>query len=262
MEIPRPKVLVINCTDRKFTEIQSLYQSVADALGVSECRLQIGSYSCGNYVLAMMQQTEILPGNVEYDLVIPEFSESQLEQFRKRERIPLVQCARQIVVNDFGALHYFYDRKDIRLGRMMFPDYRDHRYPEYENTRHQAGNATLLAALSDLGYSIAAVENDLITKHSSLETTQNTVVYYHVPYRQISSAHICEYASIGKRIERKFIPDDSCSFQCFDIKIRQKRRINGTQYFKVGKNVFDRLDAGWLSPEQAAYVIYTPEWFL
>lgn len=256
-----PKDLVINCTDRRFNEILPLYHETARELGAPKYRLQIGSYSCGNYFLSLLQQLEYLWEDLEYDLVIPVLSESQMNRFGEWEKSSVIQCAKQIIVNDFGMMARFYGKKEIRLGRMLFPDYRDHRYPEYEDSPAQTGTDALLAALAELGYTISAAENDAITKQTVLDALNGVAIYYHFPYRQISSAHICEFASIGKAVEQKFIPDDSCAFQCFDVRIRQKEAVNGTRYFKIGRNVFDELDVDWITPERAAYIIYTPRWF-
>lgn len=248
---------VINCTDRRFTDIAGIYKSTTANLHTTY-HMQIGSYTCGNYFLGLLHwlKQNLLPVDpAEYDIVIPVFSESQLEQFRSHMMDTVVQEARYIVVNDWGMLRCFSGRQRVRLGRLLFRDYRDHRYPAYEeNHAYQAKAGTLLAALQNMEYEIAAAENDLITLNYQTDL-ESVDIYYHFPYRQISSAHICEFAAIGKPVEKKFIPDDDCSFQCFDVKIHHE-----SGYLKIGRNIFDVLGKDWLPTVPKLRLIYTPGW--
>lgn len=249
--------IVINCTDRRFTDIAGICKSTTANLHTAY-QIQIGSYTCGNYFLGLLHwlNQNLLPVDLTgYDLVIPVFSESQLEKFRSHMTDMVIQKARYIVVNDWGILRSFSGRQKVRLGRQLFRDYRDHRYPAYEESRtYQAKVGTLIAALRNMKYEIAAVENDLIT--INYQTDLDPIdIYYHFPYRQISSAHICEFAAIGKPVEKKFIPDDDCNFQCFDVKIHHE-----SGYLKIGRNIFDVLGEDWLSTLRKPRLIYTPGW--
>lgn len=245
--------LVLNCADRRFDKIVSIYRTACQNV---ICRLQIGSYTCGRYFFGLIQWLAENPFPEEiagYDIVLPVFSESQLDWLHTADSV--LESARHIVVNDYGMLRYFSGDKRVRLGRLLFRDYRDHRYPEYEtNSEYHGKTAALLAALREIGYEVFSVENDLITADYTVEL-DGIPVYYHFPYRQISSTHICEFAAVGKPIEKKFIPDDICAFQCFDVKIRHE-----AGYIKVGRSIFDQLPGEWLDTVPRRRMIYTPRW--
>lgn len=247
--------VVVNCAGRRFSGITQLFQDTAEHLPVP-CRLQIGSYTCGNYFIALLSWLErgCLAERLDaYDLVVPVLSEARLDEFRPYMESPAVREAQNIVVNDFGMLRLFSGKQRVRLGRLLFRDYRDHRYPAHEETCCPKSGA-LTAALRELGYGITAVENDILSVDCKSEPDA-VEVYYHFPYRQVSCAHICEFASIGKAVEDKFMPDDACRFQCFDIRIR-----HGDGYLKVGRNIFDIVPEHRLFALKQSRIIYTPEW--
>ena len=255
MEHTGCEVIVINCADRRFSDIVCLFQNTADHLPVP-CRLQIGSYTCGNYFLGLLERLarDPLPESLGgYDLVIPIFAEGQLDKFRSYTESPAVRGAKNIVVNDFGMLRQFSSKQRVRLGRLLFRDYRDHRYPAHEENLGLKSEA-LTAALQELEYGISAIENDILSADYKARS-EALEVYYHFPYRQVSCAHICEFASIGKTVENKFVPDDSCGFQCFDVRIR-----HGDEYLKIGRNIFDIVPKNWLFNIKRPRIIYTPGW--
>lgn len=254
---------VINCTDRRFEEIGLIYRQVAVDLKHDSCRYQIGSYTCGNYFFGLLRWLRDHPDSRPekgYDLVIPIFSETQLEKFERYEKAPIFQFAKYIVVNDYGMLRRLAGKYRVRLGRMLFQDYRDHRYPEYESEpNYQFKSDVVLDMLQKMGYRDLAMENDLITEYYS-DVLAGTCVYYHIPYRQISSAHICEFAALGKPAEKKFVPNDSCEFQCFKVRIRQTIESQHVEYWKIGRSVFDIIPKGWQDSLVGSRLIYTPRW--
>lgn len=185
MERTNCEDLIINCAGRRFDSIEGLFRDMAGRVPVP-CRPQIGSYTCGNYFLALLQRMAGKPvpyWEEGYDLVIPILSEGQLETFLPHLEDPAVRNARAVVVNDFGMLRLFHDRPGIRLGRLMFRDYRDHRYPAHEEDRCSK-SGTLVDSLQELGYAFTAVESELFSEN--VEESVNAPVYYHVPYRQVS----------------------------------------------------------------------------
>lgn len=257
------KSYIINCTDRDPSTISTTFAKSAAAHPAVKARLQIGSYSCGNYFFYILENqylTAYVMERGEYDLVIPVFSEKQREQFEGVSEHLLLKQARHIVINDFGMLQRFKSDDRVRLGRLLFQENRDHRYTEYDSEYHGQTKADVLVdALRGMGFHISAVENDMIAKGYMLNL-KDIDVYYHFPYRLISTSHICEFAAIGKDIEKKFIPDDECSFQCFHTRVCVEERANHTAYLKVGRSVFDYLSDDWLCPEHLDHVIYTPRW--
>lgn len=248
--------VIVNCTGRRFDSIEGLFLEAARCLSVP-CRLQIGSYTCGNYFLGLLKRLGqgSLPGHLgEYDVVFPILSERQLDEFLPQQEAPIIQNARAVVVNDLGMLRLFRDRQGVRLGRLLFRDHRDHRYPAREEDIRPKSDA-LISALLRLGYKITAFENELLSEDDESGAGLEIPSYVHFPYRQVSCGHICEFASIGKPVEEKFVSDAPCSFQCFHVRLR-----HGEDYLKVGRNIFDTVPECWLSAERRRRIIYTPRW--
>ncbi|MCI5726667.1 MAG: hypothetical protein MR274_03875 [Clostridium sp.] len=246
-------ISIINLCDRPINELSSLIEN-----NKQQNRIQIGSYTCGNYfkyLIKCFYNKKIELQN--YDIVIPTFSEHDIDFLNEDCLDTYINNASNIVVNDFGTLDRYYGIKELRLGRLFFKDYRDFRYSEYDNSNYVGKAKGLIDALLSSGYEIKAIENDIITKNYYTDIDDDIEVYLHYPYRQVSACHICEFASISKKIEDKFIPDCECSLQCSDVKIASE-----SGYIKVGKSVFNLLDSSYLSEYiNNNKIIITPRWF-
>ncbi len=246
---------IVNLCDRNFKEISKHIQ------GKDAPFIQMGSYSCANYFIHAIKfiagsDLEVFALN-RFDLVIPTLPEHYLNILESEEFDRCCDRCRQIVVNDFGMLQYFNNRYDIRLGRLFFKDYRDRRYEEYDLAEYKGKTNPVLNFVFNSKFQIKGYENDIITQNYNYDYNKALEVYLHYPYRQISMCHICEYASIGKKIEDKYIPDDFCNMQCFDVKIISPEY----KYIKVGKSVYDILDERYLESIKNDYcLIITPEW--
>lgn len=249
------KPTIVNLCDRNFKEISDQIQ------GKHLTNIQIGSYSCANYFIHAIKY--IFEADLRefvsngFDLVIPTLPEHYLKILESKEfRVCCDRC-RQVVINDYGVLEYLNGKCDVRMGRMFFKDYRDHRYKEYDTAEYVGKAKAVLNFVLNSGFQISAYENDIITQNYCLDHNKTFDIYLHYPYRQISMSHICEYASIHKNIEDKYIPDDSCSMQCFDVKVFSPEY----RYIKIGKSVYDRLDDLYLENIKGDYhLIITPEW--
>lgn len=216
-------------------------------------RFQIGSYSCANYFEAIVKRSDDLCcGN--FDLVIPVLPEHKLDLIGQQPFRDLCDFSTMIVVNDFGLLDYFSKRDALRMGRMFFRDYRDKRYPAYDQEVYYGKAKSLIRFVSNMGIRVSAVESDIITKKLILDIPDGIERYFHFPYRQISSGHICEYAAIGRPIEEKYVPDDACSMQCQKMMIK-----SSAGYLKIAKNIYDLIDDSYLSVmTENDYLIITP----
>lgn len=241
---------VYNLCDRSFNEILSKKH------GIDTDMVQLGSYTCANYFTKVLDLAVDLKKEM-FDLVVPVFHEHRLDIFESKKFIECCKRCRQVVVNDFGALEYLNGKHNIRLGRLLFKDYRDKRYEEYDFSEYHAKAKTVLDFVDSCGIRVAAYENDLITRNFRNDCGQSIELYLHYPYRQISMSHICEYASIGKNIEDKYIPDELCDMQCFHLNVRSMQY----GYLKVGKAVYDILDEQYLENiENSSWLIITPRW--
>lgn len=239
-ETARGREIIWNLCDRSIGDIEA-YKDRCQ--GEEMPRIQLGSYSCGNYFEKFLKHfLELKKG--EFDLVVPTLPEHRVSLLDSKEFRQCCQNARQLVVNDFGLLDKLSShRYEIRMGRLFFKDYRDHRYEEYDASNYCGKATALLDFVMKQGFSVVAIESDIITKKYSLQLPKGISAYFHFPYRQISMSHICEFAAINKNIDDKFIPDDDCDLQCLNVYLEAKR----AGYFKMGRNVYDSLDDSYLS---------------
>lgn len=226
-------------------------------LSYSNQRILIGSYTCANYFIYLLNFLKNENINLSsFDLVIPVFPEHKLD-FLKTDKVNnIIKNATKIVINDFGILDMF-NHDSIRLGRLIFKDYRDQRYKEYDDKECIVKVNALLDTLKSIGYDIREIELDIISKKMIVNIDKNIKVYVHYPYRQISCSHICEFASVSKKIENKFKPDDDCLYDCRNIKIE----IMNPHYIKISKNIYEELDESYLDNiEDFCFKIITPRW--
>ncbi|MDO5297347.1 MAG: hypothetical protein Q4F00_12110 [bacterium] len=246
---------VISLTDRGFSQIAALYEKQRLKLGGG--RLQIGSYLCGSYFRALCSAVTPAQLPESYDLVLPVLAQRDLSLLEDSKAQDLISGARALVVNDPGMLRRFGSGAQVRLGRLFFRAYRDHRYPQYEESASgEESMRALVKALRELGYHFYAVEREAIG--STLPSPEDgvPVPYYHLPYRLISGMRICEYASAEKAIEKKFRPDAACRLQCLRYHIRYEDKAFANAYIKFGRGLYD------LAPRDAARgtnLIITPE---
>ena len=248
MEYELLKNCLINLCDRPFGQITEFRHH-------NDMKILIGSYTCTNYfrkLLVFFEEKNNVPEN--FDIVLPTFNEESLMLYELSCFHKLISKADKIVVNDFGALMRT-DLSKIRLGRLINKEYRDRRYSEYDSSEYFTKFDVLVQDLKSMGFDISEAETDIITKQFVTSSMNGTKLYYHFPYRQISSCHICEFASVGKKIEDKFQPDDVCSMQCHQFMIYTEKE----KYFKYGKSVYDILSDDYLQNINEN-IIFTPRW--
>lgn len=258
----REQKIVWNLCDRSFHVLDNGVTKMLSMAGLSakvDDVIQLGSYTCANYFIKLLEwmADEIQD---DYDLVIPVIPEHRLDILESKAFIGCIDRCRQVVVNDFGVLEYLQNKYVVRMGRHFFKDYRDKRYKEYDSAEYDGKADTVLKFVEKCGIRVAAYENDIITQNYYPPTgllDKQPDLYLHYPYRLLSMSHICEYASIGKRIEDKYIPDDSCTMQCF----RVNTRSDEFGYMKIGKGVYEALEDKYLNNIDGSYhLIITPRW--
>lgn len=239
---------IINLCDRSYILVEEICKKNIYGNSV----VLIGSYTCANYLVGLLDYN--IPFE-EYDLVLPVLPEYLLSLLENEKLESMCKKARSIVVNDIGILSYYNRKlyKNIRLGRLFFREYKDHRYEEYHNSSYESKISEIIVFLRGMKLDFVSVEADLPTINTQFDV--DCSVYIHLPYRQVSTSRICEYASIGKAIEEKYIPDDKCCYQCF-IQLLEYP-VSG--YTKVGKNVYDLVVPS--SGDIEKYnIIETPRW--
>ncbi len=245
---------VINLTDRELSKIPELYRIQYLKWGTG-C-LQIGSYLCGNYLRALCAHFAPSELPETYDLVLPVLAQHDLSQLEEKRTKALIHQARTIVVNDPGMLLRFSSRKNVRLGRLFFRTYRDHRYPYYETGAAEDKLRPLTAALRDIGCNFCSVEREAIGNNPPHTVKDELISYCHLPYRLVSGIRICEYASAGKEVSSKFIPDDRCHLQCLHYCLRYEDEEFDNAYIKWGRGLYDLVPKGSAHGQN---LIITPE---
>ena len=221
MEYELLKNCLINLCDRPFGQITEFRHH-------NDMKILIGSYTCTNYfrkLLVFFEEKNNVPEN--FDIVLPTFNEESLMLYELSCFHKLISKADKIVVNDFGALMRT-DLSKIRLGRLINKEYRDKRYSEYDSSEYFTKFDVLVQDLKSMGFDISEAETDIITKQFVTSSMNGTKLYYHFPYRQISSCHIMIYTEKEK-------------------------------YFKYGKSVYDILSDDYLQNINEN-IIFTPRW--
>ena len=226
--------IIINLTDWEPLELLSSFEK--QRILYENARLEVGSYLCGNYFRHFCRSFDASSLPQSYDLVLPVLAQHDLSLFDDDRVQALINQAQNIVVNDPGTLMRFSNLK-VRLGRLFFRTYRDHRYHNYEQSMVQRDQQlSLISALKKVGAKFNAAECELIGE----QRENDPFYYYHYPFRLISAMRICEYASQSKAIERKFIPDAKCSFQCLNSCIHYQDHAFQNNYIKWGRGLYDR----------------------
>lgn len=206
--------------------------------------IQLGSYTCGNYLIYLLKHlnhcVEKLPRNVQINLVIPALAETQLEKV-----IELISGGKvitseisKLIVNDYGGIELskaYFLAANIGLGRILFRQYRDFRYPEYAETVLSVHTSEM--QIINRTFSPKSIDIDCIGYNIDLSNIPTDMeVYLHYPFVLSTYGHICEFASVSKSISQKFRPDDACDHECFSCKIRYSN--DDKVYFKIGRGIY------------------------
>lgn len=230
---------VLDCCDLPIESIVRYEESLAD---IKE--IQLGSYTCGDYFIYMLNYLnyciEKLPRNIKINLVIPALAEDQLEKVIESicgGKVATSEISK-LIVNDYGGIefskNYFFASK-VGLGRILFRQYRDFRYPGYAEsvlTIHTSEMEMINRTVSPKSIDIDCIGYNIDL--SNIPTDME--VYLHYPFVLSTYGHICEFASVSKEISQKFRPDDACNHECFSCKIRYNN--DDKVYFKMGRGIY------------------------
>ena len=254
----------INCLN--FCDITSYLQSKQGAeeilslamkeAGYETCeRIYLGSSFCGKYFIQQSETNmkEWLQVCKEYQIkvtiVIPTFSEGDLEQGKKK--VEQLLCLGdgiidECTVNDYGMLFYLHQNHKIakNLGRLFMKDYRDIRYQEYFQIPWKLKMFTnhMTQVLKECD--VKGCEIDLTHKLIDLsDVPEGVTVGIHAPYCYQTVGRICEFASVSKPIHQKFRADDYCDEGCSNGMIQYHSQEEGIDYLRCGRTVyFKHLD--------------------
>lgn len=208
-------------------------------------RIYIGSYFCSQFFLKF-DITRLLNSinNQNVTLVIPIISQKNLS--KGKERIAsLIEYFNidEITVNDVGMLSYISDnfRVKINLGRLFFKESRDLRYLEYINQKYILPEDIIDLQSVLVNSSISAIEIDQIATELDISKAKDKIIV-HEPFCYISTGQICEFASIRKGYEEKFLKNCSCCKECQLNIITYKKMVQKTKedvkFYKIGRAIY------------------------
>lgn len=232
-------------------------------------RIYVGSSFCGNYFLQQSDKTlkELIAlckdKNIKATLVIPAFSEGDLELGKKRIA-QIVEMGKgffdEFTGNDVGILsHLNVYPLDINLGRLFMKDYRDPRYQEYFQIPWKPKMFTDYFKRLLQEYKIAGVEFDTTHKIMDFaELPEGITAGIHAPYCYQTVGRICEYASIQKEIVKKYRPNDTCHTNCADHLIRYTVSDGNIEYVRFGRAVYFKHPGYELRNLEKYRLIYFP----
>lgn len=228
-------------------------------------RIYIGSYFCSQFFLNF-DVTILLNSikNQNITLVIPIISQKNL--FKAKERLDdLINKFNidEITINDVGMLAYIskYYQLKINLGRLFFKESRDLRYLEYINQKYVLPED--VAGLHNIfeNYSISSIEIDQITRKIDIHNAKYNIVI-HYPFCYISTSQICEFASIHKGYEEKFLKNCSCCKECqFNMIIYKKiiHEINANvEFYKIGRAIYFLNESCEIISSKKCRMVYFP----
>lgn len=235
-------------------EQDSTYENIIDKImtvkGFEYCeRIYFGSSFCSQYFLHLRNE-EIdnlihicSKRNIKLTLVIPTFTEKDLEKGKKKInslKFYFYHRIDEITVNDYGMLKYIRDTYDIliNMGRLFMKDYRDPRHEDYFMRVYKPKIFTEYNDNIVKEYSVSGFEFDLT--HEVVDFSQKTEgihIGIHYPYSYMTVGHICEMASIKKEISKKFRPNARCNKECQETKIIYDFEDN-REWFKYGRTIY------------------------
>ncbi len=233
-------------------------------------RIYVGSSFCGKY---FNQQSDLdlkevfglcKEKNIKVTLVIPTFSEGDLELGKKRLSQIVEYGADdvdEITVNDYGMLFYVRENygQVINLGRLFMKDYRDPRYDDYFQIPWKPKMFTnhLRTIIKD--YKIGSVEMDITHKNMNYtEVPDDIILGLHVPYCYQTVGRICEYASISKDIVNKFRVNDVCEGNCTESFVKYMEPDENLEYIRYGRTIYYKHPGYELSGLDKYRLIYFP----
>lgn len=232
-------------------------------------RVYIGSYYCDHYYLYTHKDkyTDTIryakENRFKITLVIPPLFESNLENGIDLAKYLIEESKSvidEITINDWGMIQYFPGNFDVKLnmGRILQKDNRDPRYQDYfsEQHTHRCFSEFYKKMLS--ANEISGLELDCTHETIVIPNTFSDIrISVHTPWTYMSMGSICIFASMNKRIDRKFRFADVCSCECNKVAVQMNCEGNVSLY-RFGRSIqFDNSDCKIISQVPYRY-IYSP----
>lgn len=246
----------------KDAALEAQYQSVS--------RIYAGSSFCGKYFLQQSDRTlkelfSICKGkDIKVTLVIPTFSEGDLESGKKRIGQIMAYgegIIDEITGNDVGVLSYANKEYSagINIGRLFMKDYRDPRYEECFDIPWKPKMFTDYFRRMLMEYNVKGIEFDMTHKVMDFsELPTGVVAGIHAPYTYQTVGRICEYASVQKEIAKKYRPNDICQTDCAENLNKYSVSDGNMEYVRFGRAVYFKHPGYELRNLKRYRLIYFP----
>ncbi len=242
-------------------------------------RVYVGSYFCDRLFLALSDAA--LSGiarvcrerAMHATLVLPIFSQAALS--RGVDRADAILAGHrglfdEVVVNDIGMARHAarrYERFGVGcgFGRLLSRDARDPRY--WATTEGMRPCGMDAGAVRDLcpNAPIASVELDPFAPLIDASPLAGLPVALHLPHCFMSTGHICEAASVGKPVSRRYRPDAACARECMEAYTLTEsagwETMPETCFAKMGRTVYFENPSCIVAGGRASRIIWSPSDF-
>jgi hypothetical protein len=241
---------ILNIVYEQDSTYDIVFDKIMTAKGLEYCqRIYFGSSFCSQYFLHLRNdEIDSLINicnkrNMNLTLVIPTFTGKDLEKGKKKINSfshYFNHIIDEITVNDYGMLKYIRDTYEIKInmGRLFMKDYRDPRHEDYFMRVYKPKIFTEYNNSIVKEYGVSGFEFDLTHEVVDFSNKpENIQIGVHYPYSYMTVGHICELASIGKDISKKYRPNAGCNKECHNNRIKYEFE-DGREWFKYGRTIY------------------------
>ena len=206
-------------------------------------RFYAGSYFCANYFLEWIRRADILidvlhEHGFPLTLVLPVFSNRTIGPAREWI-LQIRESISEVVVNDYGMLIWCHENLDcpIHLGRLFMRQPRDPRYPDLQSSVFPIPFSVQTLEQFQKEYGVTGMEMEGFGRAiDASDLPDGMLLSVHGPWFMMSCDFICEDASAGRPIEKKFRPDIPCNLECTGVHYNYTL-VNG-QVVKTGRGLY------------------------
>lgn len=266
--------------DLRALDLPALLDRVCGQAGFAGIdRIYAGSYFCDRFFLALPDAlfdrlaAFCAAHDVCATLVVPIFSQANL--VRGCDRVESLLKAHpilfdEVTVNDAGAARRSRDwcaRFGVRCnaGRLFSRDPRDPRYRETSEGVRACRADERDARDAVAGAPLGVVEIDPFAPVIDVSSLEGASVALHLPHCFMSTGRICEAASTGRAMTRRYRPNAPCALECLDaytLTVSEGwETMPETCFAKMGRTVFFENPSCAVVGGDVARVVWTPSDF-
>ncbi|MCD7982266.1 MAG: hypothetical protein LUF32_08160 [Clostridiales bacterium] len=212
-------------------------------------RFYFGSYFCGKYCMRSMNFfMQSLSGffrenSLSVSLVIPPAPGPENEMLKQGIQSFFAycgDCADELVVNDYATLQLgrqlqSWYRFRLTAGRLFSKNFRDPRYPEFEQETSTAFFPEMLRG------EVSAIEVDLTAAHLDFsEIDEDVQIHAHYPYVYVTGGQNCQFAAAAHPAGEQFIGRPGCHLSCMNGYM--ETTAENAVFLHLGKGLYTKHD--------------------